>query len=404
MCSTLIQYSPAKWEVNSIPAEHRIKDPVHEKDKPANQKTYASFGDRGTTASVNAYGNIMQISHFLKFGRSGFLSVDLGGTPEPYLVQSRMERLMDISEESDEGIRLEIQKNCKTGWKPSTVKPCLEFVYDRWPRFTYTTASETMNGLDLSLQYFCNRGIVFQTYTWKRRSESDPIPELPQFRFNPTMLIRDLDFVDPKNHFNDSMDGYSRKTISSKCSLLILHTKMPELQEKRGQEEALSGSPSTEDQSPGAESLSSSAGVVVSPFAYGKPQEILQEDERTYMYKIVLSQEAQNLFKNHGILEITMAYRIELGSAETDWEDATVKTEELDHMRKAFSDTAYQRIAFSSHQHLDFVIRRNLEHILSVCSIPLSNASGSEPENRIAATALTCGDITGHRITSSSSL
>jgi hypothetical protein len=44
--------------------------------------------------------------------------------------------------------------------------------------------------------------------------------------------------------------------------------------------------------------------------------------------------------------------------------------------------------------HLEFMIRRNLEHILSVCSIPI-------PDKGIA---LTCGDMSGHRLVTSATL
>lgn len=62
--------------------------------------------------------------------------------------------------------------------------------------------------------------------------------------------------------------------------------------------------------------------------------------------------------------------------------------------------------------HIEFTARRNLEHILGVCAIPVAvnlsgeNAEGSVWENlgNVQPIALTCGDLSGHRICTSSSL
>lgn len=50
--------------------------------------------------------------------------------------------------------------------------------------------------------------------------------------------------------------------------------------------------------------------------------------------------------------------------------------------------------------HIEYIAHRNLEHILSVCSIPLEPVG----PNRAVPVALTCGDMSFHRITASSSL
>lgn len=65
-----------------------------------------------------------------------------------------------------------------------------------------------------------------------------------------------------------------------------------------------------------------------------------------------------------------------------------------------------------SRKHLDFAARRNLEHILSVCAIQATrqppdtsgSSSISSPLDDVEAVALTCGDMSGHRICWSASL
>ncbi|RYO91987.1 hypothetical protein DL766_006126 [Monosporascus sp. MC13-8B] len=60
--------------------------------------------------------------------------------------------------------------------------------------------------------------------------------------------------------------------------------------------------------------------------------------------------------------------------------------------------------------HIEFVVRRNLEHILSVCSTPLKyerlvegHSSAAEPTSDICPVAVTCGDVSCHRVCTSAS-
>lgn len=61
---------------------------------------------------------------------------------------------------------------------------------------------------------------------------------------------------------------------------------------------------------------------------------------------------------------------------------------------------------------IEFTVRRNLQHILDVCAIPVGvRLSGADPGdvvwrelNGVQAIALSCGDLSGHRISTASSL
>lgn len=403
----LIWLSQAEWQPQTIPKEHLIEIPDDAEDKARTRRTYSSFGDHGTTASVNANGHMIKMSRFLGYGPSGFLTVDLPDTPEPYYVRRRMERFMELSEEANRGIRLEIQEGPDTCWELSTTAPCLEFVDDRWPRFTnYADSPGQKNGLHFSLQYFCNGSTVFQRYTWERKYMDNDSPQLPHFRFNSHILIRDLDFVEGSNRFNDREEGYRCETISSDTNFLILHDPASGFHWNAGQ----SNDPSQHLINGAKHQV---AGLVVAPFAYGKPQAMLQDQD--HFYTIVLSEDAKLLFQDCGILEITMTYKLESRLAGECWKDAATTPEDLKGMQ--VKNDEYQKIAYSRHQHLDFVVRRNLEHILSVCSIPISKSNEprdskddstdtsaeSAPDSEMTI-ALTCGDISDHRITSSASL
>ncbi|ROW14043.1 hypothetical protein VPNG_04042 [Cytospora leucostoma] len=55
-----------------------------------NSKCHASFGDQGTTASVGAFGQLLQFSDYLGIGTTGMFSADHKETDEPYFVLDRL--------------------------------------------------------------------------------------------------------------------------------------------------------------------------------------------------------------------------------------------------------------------------------------------------------------------------
>lgn len=72
----------------------------------------------------------------------------------------------------------------------------------------------------------------------------------------------------------------------------------------------------------------------------------------------------------------------------------------MQEMGKVFrKETTFRRICFSPIKNRDYAFRRNLEHILSVCSIPIAvEQNKNTPSPQEPAIAITCGDISGHRI------
>lgn len=70
------------------------------------------------------------------------------------------------------------------------------------------------------------------------------------------------------------------------------------------------------------------------------------------------------------------------------------------------SEVEFKKPSFNTHDaHLNFALRRNLEHILSVCSIPVAESSAvAAVSDKIPLIALTCGDVSGHRISTAASL
>jgi hypothetical protein len=113
------------WEERSLKKDVFIALPEKPKRTLEDVQAYASFGDDGTTVTVNRYGNIMQISRFLEFGSSGFLCVD-PQYDNPYWIQDRMNQLIDSLKDREEGLRLDL-----VDWSEFEDLPSLGFMYDK---------------------------------------------------------------------------------------------------------------------------------------------------------------------------------------------------------------------------------------------------------------------------------
>lgn len=343
------------------------------------------------TASVNAYGNLIQITRYLAAGRSGFFSVDHKDVWEPYLTVQRPHNLLHFMRGPDEGIGL------LSDIAPKQV-PSLEFVYDRWPRFTHET-----DGLRVSLQHFIRENTVIQQYSLQR------VPGEPSFRCpkfscaTRDLLIRDLEWLDPSYDFNEdgpTSPGYKRVPGIHQRSLILTHSLQPN--EDYGSTSggsktasAFEGSSVKDTNSIKSPTRSSSdpgtprdpwkpeaVGLVMALFINGSAVrtdgdawnlmdcsgDVAPDDE---------ANEAQNLIqkslRESGKVEVTMAYRLQLlKETGNHWMSSTIPAS-LTDVDKALAARALRKVQFSSHPKLDFTLRRNLEHILSVCAITTSD-------------------------------
>lgn len=432
--------------------------------------SYASFGDTGTTVSVNAYGHIMQISRYLGVGLSGFFCVDLESYPRPYYVQSRMEKLMSSSRTSDEGIRLDLFE-----WEDFPNAPELGFMYDRWPRYVFkniprekdkkktekkASVKVDENDFWLSTQYFCSENTVVQTYLLRdcNDKDSDRTVKLRQLQLAQNIVIRTVNFVDGSSYDEyPQRPNFPQYVCASKDHMFVIR-KIPDDILKEGKK-------SKKQLPPVAVALQ------ISPFINNRPADIddkycitVEEEqynlphlEITIMYKFQLlskdqlqvlddikpmdsaSSEGKQVDYNdakseadtevdetlplnstHDALQKVEAAANSLTQAPMEQrEDTTLMentgqpTEDGNNDRQSRKDTScladcfqsakqalksmqeqfcenpkFRKIAFSQNRFLDFIFRRNLEHILSVCSIPVGDDE----------MAVTCGDISGHRV------
>jgi hypothetical protein len=392
--------------------QDKAKDPVEQsiRDRP----TYASFGNEGTTASVSAFGRLMQISQYLGHGSSGVYCLDYRTTSEPYFVEDRAQELDDMIRDPGAGFGLIGKDTCGNPWQHHDTRPTLEFQNDRWPRFTFHNQSRSEREGDpggnsgrvtsteppLTIEYFCDDGTVFQHYSWNVPSKLRD--SVPTFEFDYELLIRDLDFLEGVYHANeciwdrDSCQAFATSEVHDYCnsrywvlspkrktSLIIGHKIMltePEKNEEDNQ------SRDTKKKNTQEEPV---VCLIVSAFVKGVPQPIEISSLKESLCEIDLTREVRDSYKERGTLEVTMTYRLQTVLKSHDLEHARVSTWRFDDFFKKRGDPQ-TRIRFSSHQQLDRIIRRNLEHILSVCSIPVlcSTTDRTRPYTRPKSTEL----------------
>lgn len=330
----------------------------------------------------------------------------------------------------------------------------LSFIHDRWPRFAWRTQD-----FFVRVQYFTRNHTIIQNYVIERTplreaQESDSLQKVPgevaaqdlaqrpknievdditcknnlvnkqgtggakpaerkrptssiiggptshqrpKLEFHAGMLIRDLDWQDRDYEFNSEdhdSENYSTNLSPHGYSLLVIH-KIPR-------------APKYDDISKKAQLLESkvpaAVALVISPFVNGKAAKFKKGSDAGY--------EVQHDNSEEGPLEVTVAYRLQLLYKDNSWRSSLVRGSEI-AMNHALSNLDFQPPALpSTSEYFNFIMRRNVEHILSVCSIPVSAHpiwDFNEYGDRITAEgktpiALTCGDISGHRIVVSATL
>jgi hypothetical protein len=368
--------------------------------------SYASFGDNGTTASVSKYGDLMQITRYLGTGRSGFACLEAASDIEPYDVHARASML-------------ERHEN----WEPSSLfsfdslsntlsqevrdviaQPGnVEFICDRWPRFT----ANPTESLSMFRQYFAAKDTVFERIHFDSRRDYIPILSKHSnvLQWPERLRIQELDFVNDEHSFDPfSFDRYSHFLGPHGRSLILVH---------HGTDKKLDESDE--------ETVNDITGLVMVICVNGKIQELETSQHREGFYQMRFMDEDLIAVSPGKPVEITIGYRLQLMAYEANWQSGLISAFDFQSMDQAFEDTLSPAFQFSSKPHLDFAMRRNLEHILSVCSIPIPPHSVASQQTitqdqRLKRTgengsatnqvlvALTCGDVSGHRLVTSASL
>ncbi|OAP55761.1 hypothetical protein AYL99_09913 [Fonsecaea erecta] len=366
------------------------------------EDTSASYGHDGTTASVDSHGLLTQISRYLGAGRSGFFTLDTKATPPPYQVQERAKRLIDPSENDDsigaifEDSSPQLNDMFNDAWK-------LDFTHDRWPRYTH----QLDDGLSVTCQHYVSNGIVFvRTRFHVNKVLETNAPLFSGLKLRPDEYhIRELDFLNTSSTFNISSQQQSHEPGPNQCSVILINN---------GFEPG--------DPSEAGDEYLNAVCLIFAISVNGKVRE-LEKSQDWYgdCYRVKSSGEDNFTVTPAHPVEIVEAYRLQLVPREADWKDCVISQADFLGIHDAFTTNLFRKLPFSRDSHLDFILRRNLEHILSVCSIPVpvtrpqSEGEKVDPppaeiaehgqgtRNKNYDVALTCGDLSGHRIVTSAS-
>ncbi|KAM6484140.1 hypothetical protein HDV62DRAFT_357523 [Trichoderma sp. SZMC 28011] len=398
--------------------------------------TYSSFGQDGITATANAYGHLLQITQYFGNKPSGFVAVNLDDTEEPHFVKWRAHDLQQQSIDPTQGMRLLLQRpaddtsaidiwdtNPKTMSVPANVSPSplviapprakasskttrydvpvpraqwvnqsesgsgsnVRFVHNRWPSFSTKTPA-----FDIDIQYVISNKTVYQTYTFKLCQGSQIFSEIPTIVIDTNLLLRDLDFMAREETKDYGLEPhYSSRITNDGYSVARMHSDYLYHRHSDGR------NANKDDRN--------TIALFITPFINEQPQQPQQfsqpalEDLDNYF--VTPNEQALNDLIENKTLEITLAYTLRLiTSKEEDIATSPVSAADLRKAKEQINRRSPDMVPITIDKHLDFVLSRNLEHILSVCSIPVRKVS-----EEIYAIAITCGDISGHRVSGKAS-
>ncbi|KAF9882228.1 hypothetical protein CkaCkLH20_00264 [Colletotrichum karsti] len=379
------------------------------------RRSYYSFGNEGITATVGTSGRLMQISRYIPGKKTGFCVSD-PDMPQPYYVWWRLDTLLsqarDIS--SKAGIGPCMDSLCSWDFPAKE-----DVVNDRWPTFSRTSK----NGIPFKLRYVASGSTVYQEFEFDYSDEKSEGKPLPSLSVKPDVLIRELDFVDNDNKFNRNLnegEAYAYEThvygnrISREHKIgnekIVFGIQV--LNEQASVDFMESEDPLEPVAHPESVETSESpepTGFVEStePAAYAESSasdESAQSVKSTHQgptYSIHWSSATEESALENGskgkVLKIVLAYTLEAVSDDESGRLPPPSWSSYSEAKNLFE--TFETHPLVDDPSLDFFMRRNLEHILSVCSIPVTETKGDE----IPAIALTCGDVDGHRVASAAS-
>ncbi|UKZ79442.1 hypothetical protein TrVFT333_007197 [Trichoderma virens FT-333] len=344
--------------------------------------TYASFGDGGVTATTNSYGHLLQITSHLGNESSGLFCVDLPDMPPAHLVTPRMQKLQDRFGSPDAGMKLHVEdsedSNAKL-WRAETA-PELKFVHDRWPRFDTETPI-----FNLSVQYLVFERTVYQIYKFKLRQGKILPSKLPPLVFNANLLLRDLTFIASSHKNNGNIrDENTQGSYHEEYSNYLSHSKDCIIRSR------VIYRAGHENHDPVV--------LSITPFI-NKNRQQLSPGSKRGDYQIIPEPTVLESLGEDG-LEITLAYRLAFIASGRPELMPPVSPESFAN-EQAMLETPLETPVFTQDHRLNLKLRRNLEHILSVCCIPIACDANAVSDN--LSIALTCGDLSGHRISTSAS-
>lgn len=343
------------------------------------RKSFFSFGDEGITATVGAKGRLLRISRHFPGERTGFC-VDDPEMPEPWFVTSRLKKILRWAEDPDGEGR---------GIGPSFDGTCEEtIVNDRWPTFSITLK----DGRKLNLQYVASDGTIYQKFEfidYNATQDKDRLAgdhSVPEILITPDLLIRDLDFVNGSNGFNDASANHGSYKSHHRDNCLIR-------EHENGNKKGVLSIHVLEEHDSFQFVESDRPSKSVNSDESDEPVNALG-DFIVQRRSVTTWNTSYDKSKSESIC-IILAYTLKYVAED---QPSVVHLPSWERVSQILSDLfrPYEKHSLTNdfNPTLDFFLGRNLEYILSVCSIPISDTSDED----LPCFALTCGDVDGHRV------
>ncbi|TGO58878.1 hypothetical protein BCON_0050g00090 [Botryotinia convoluta] len=265
-----------------------------------------------------------------------------------------------------------------------------KYVHCRWPRYEYK--SEKANVVN---QWMVHDEVVLQQW---RFTNLDIEGISTKIVFSKGMRIRSVQYLE-WGYFNDCREWDSHRFFGPEnYSWIRLHGSI---------DNDLTASNIE------AKTIDNSIGVIVSVFIDGVANKFGSNDEWNLTVE------------SNQTTEVVIAYKLIYSTTEVskDWKRFLVEADKANVSRllsNEFELTQHRSISLFSvggfisdvspkestawdalKSNFDFIFQRHLEHLLTVCAIPITSCQGS---NTTPAVALTCGEISTHRFCVSASL
>ncbi|KAJ5288815.1 hypothetical protein N7478_001845 [Penicillium angulare] len=390
------------------PASSSLR-PVDPLQEASNQRRapYISFGEQGTTATAGAYGSLLRTCRPISklkgsngFPNSGIIGLEFAST-EPWYVSGRANLILENAHDASCGFGLLVQNDL------SSDRPTVEFVDGRWPVIKYSTKE----GFAVTVRLWCQHDTVVQhMHVMNPKLVTGEKPEL-RINLDPNFSMQDLDYLREKKNESTRYE----KGVNDHGIIVM---QVPGLRDKNDDD--------NEKLCDARELVS----VLIGLFKDGAAQELqlnYTEDERETKSRVQPIPITHPLGRDESV-EFTTAFKTHTTTLEAHWRRFMIPSEEVifdPHLSSLVNSTMMKL------KDMSWYLYRNLEHIMSVCSIPIDldslDETGSISSDRlknygptIALTspggerdilsrteptvrsirpiALTCGDFGDHRV------
>lgn len=391
---------------SALEPQHRQRRETTERRVP-----YVSFGDQGITASAGTYGSLLRICRPMNSGSrdfpdSGMIGLEFADT-EPWFISGRANEFLENAQDVTNGFGLRVQNDL------SSEPPTVEFLNHRWPIISYSTKE----GFLVTVRLWCQQDVVVQHFQVEnpKLTTGEQNPEL-KLQLDVNFSMQDLNYLKRKENLRTrhykGVHGHGIVVVQS------LPENTSDGERPRDNREHI--------------------GVLIGLFREGVAQKLQwdvigkEESKHPRVRPISIT---HPLGRDESV-EFTAVFNLRTIAFGADWRQIMISSENtiFDPQTATLTDSA---LLSTPDPKMSWHLCRNLEHIMSVCSVPLdtvaSDGTGSTsddnlkndgptialispdgqfnilsrrtPKSRsIRPIALTCGDFGDHRVSVSGSL